>query len=304
MRTQSNIGETMSAPPSSSAPHSSCHANPLILAASLPRSLPDARIRYSDVSPVQFADLRLPHTMPPPGGFPVVIFIHGGGWLADWTKDYSTLFVEALTNTGVATWDVEFRRMGHVGGGYPDVFHDVALAADHLREVMRTYPLDLSRVIAVGHSTGGHLALWLAGRRNLDPAGPLYAVDPLPLHGVVSIGGVNDLEQALKLGNRTDILRMLGLANPEDAAALFTETSPVHLLPLGIPQTLVIGELEEPWRIEMTLGYAQVAEKSGDRVRVVKPEDANHFDVIDPHAPVFAMIASEIAMLAHGISGD
>ncbi len=280
-------------------PNQPNHVHPFTLAASLPSSLPDARIRYGNASPVQFADLRLPPGAPPSSGFPVVIFIHGGGWLADWTKDYSSPFVEALTAKGVATWDIEFRRMGNSGGGYPNMFHDVALAADHLRHIADTDPLDLSRLIATGHSTGGHLALWLAGRRNLSPASSLYTADPIPLQGVISIGGVNDLEYALAMGNRTDIVTMLGVDTKAEAASFFGEASPGCLLPFNIPQTLVIGKLEETWRIEMTLAYARAAIAAGDKIRVVEPDNANHFDVIDPQCSSFFRISHEIINLTY-----
>ena len=133
--------------------------SPHTLAAWLPTTSPDALIRYGDESPVQFADLRLPRMAAPPAGFPVAIYVHGGGWSADWTKDHATGFVEALTGAGLATWDLEFRRVGNRNGGYPETFRDIGLGANYLREVARSYPLDLSRVIVVGHSTGGHLAL-------------------------------------------------------------------------------------------------------------------------------------------------
>jgi acetyl esterase/lipase len=117
----------------------------------LPNTQPDARIRYAPESSLQFGDLCIPDEPPPPGGFPVAIFIHGGAWRADWSKDYSSRFVEALTWAGIATWDLEFRRMGNRGGGYPGTFLDVGLAADHLRKLAETYPLNIGRAVAVGH---------------------------------------------------------------------------------------------------------------------------------------------------------
>lgn len=276
------------------------HPHPHALAASLPKTLPDARIRYGEASPVQFADLRLPRTPPPPGGFPVAVFVHGGGWLADWTKDYAAPFVEALTGAGLATWDLEFRRMGNRNGGYPETFRDVGLAADHLREVARSYPLDLNRVVAMGHSTGGHLALWLTGRHNLRPESPLFVPDPLPLKGVISLGGVNDLEHSLEFGGRADILTLLGATSATEAASLFNETSPLRLLPFGVPQVLILGTLEDDWRIEMTRAYAETAKRSGDVVRLLKPEGMDHFDVVDSFGPAFALIAPEVVALVHG----
>jgi ABC-type sugar transport system substrate-binding protein len=140
--------------------------------------------------------------------------------------------------------------------------------------------------------------LWLAGRHRLRPESPLFVPDPLALMGVVSLGGVNDLEHSLDFGGRTDILTLLGVSSAAAAAPLFAETSPRRLLPLGIPQVLVLGSLEDQWRIEMTRGYAAAAERSGDRVRLLEPEGIDHFDVVDPFGPAFATIAQEAAALA------
>lgn len=269
------------------------HPAPYVLAASLPQKLPDARIRYGEDSPVQFADLRLPGSKPPTDGFPVVIFVHGGGWLADWTKDYAAPFVEALTDTGFATWDLEFRRMGNRNGGYPGTFHDVGAATDHLRDVARSYPLDLGRTVAIGHSTGGHLALWLAGRHRLRADSPLFNADPLPLKGVISLGGVNDLEHSLKHGGRTDILDLHGVTSIAAAAPLFVDTSPACLIPFGIPQVLVLGTLEEDWRRDMTRVYAEHARQLGDRLRLLEPHGLDHFDIVDPLGPALDLVARE-----------
>ena len=100
-----------------------------------PERLPDARIVYGERNPLQFADLRLPSTPPPPGGYPVIVFIHGGAWLAEWSKDHTEPFAEALTAQGFATWDLEFRRIGNRGGGYPGTFEDIADGTDYLRTV-------------------------------------------------------------------------------------------------------------------------------------------------------------------------
>ncbi|WCT79157.1 alpha/beta hydrolase [Novosphingobium humi] len=267
------------------------HPHPYALAASLPKTLPDARIRYGEDSPVQFADLRIPKGHTPAGGFPVIIFIHGGGWLADWTKDYSAPFVEALTSAGFATWDVEFRRMGNCKGGYPSTFQDVARAADHARALAPSFPLDLDRVIAIGHSSGGHLALWLAGRGGLSSESPLYAADPIRLKGVISIAGVNDLDYALEHGTRADILQLLDTIR-EQADPLMAQTSPARLLPMDVPQTLIVGTAEDRWRRDMTHHYAQAALRAGDAVQLLEPEGLDHFDVVDPAGPAFELVVA------------
>lgn len=273
--------------------------NPLMLDMTLwlPERLPVARIRYGNDSPLQFGDLRLPASAPPEAGYPVVVFVHGGGWTADWTKDYSAPFVEALTQAGYATWDLEFRRLGNQGGGYPGTFRDVGAGTDHLGQLAADYPLDLSRVVVMGHSSGGHLALWIAGRRNLPISSSLRANNPLPLAGVVSLAGVNDLKRSLELGDRKDVLTLSGIENPADADARFAETSPASLLPLGVPQSLIVGTRDSAWRIAMTREYAAVARAAGDAVDLLVPDGANHFDVVDPGGPAIALVTQAVARL-------
>ncbi|MEJ8566460.1 alpha/beta hydrolase family protein [Elongatibacter sediminis] len=270
------------------------HPPPLDTVLWLPDSQPDARVRYANDSAVQFGDLRLPETEAPAAGHPVVVFIHGGGWKVDWTKDYTNRFVEALTREGFATWDLEFRRMGNQGGAYPGTFLDVAAGTDHLRTLAETHPLNLEQVVVVGHSSGGHLALWVAGRGNLPESSPLYTPDPLPLAGVVSLAGVNDLERSLELGDRTDVLELLGVDSRAAAASRFAETNPARLLPFGIPQVLIVGTADGEWRIAMTREYAAAARTAGDAVELTLPEGADHFDVTDSEGPAVGIVTQAV----------
>ena len=118
----------------------------------------EARISYGDDA-LQFGELRLPDG---PGPHPVAIVIHGGCWLGEFDLTHIGTLAEALNEEGIAAWVIEYRRIGNPGGGWPGTFEDVARGADHLRKIAKEHPLDLDRVIAVGHSAGGHLALWLA----------------------------------------------------------------------------------------------------------------------------------------------
>jgi acetyl esterase/lipase len=261
----------------------------------LPEAQPDSRIRYAGDSPIQYGDLRLPAGRAPAAGYPVAVVIHGGAWHVDWASEYTSRFAEELTNAGIATWNIEFRRLGNRGGGYPGTFTDVGHATDFLRTLAATYPIDLGRVVVVGHSSGGHLALWLAGRRNLAEGNAIRGSDPLPLAGVISLAGVNDLEGALALGNRTDVLDLIGTGDDARLAA----TSPGRLLPLGVPQVLIIGTEDEAWRIEMTRRYAAAAAEAGDQVELLVLEGANHADVVDPHGPAPTMTARAVLTLVN-----
>lgn len=151
---------------------------------------PAATVAYGD-APEQFGRLRLPAG---PGPHPVVLFIHGGCWLSQYDLAHAAAAEQALADAGYAVWSLEYRRVGNPGGGWPGTFQDIARGADHLRALARAHPLDLSRVIAAGHSAGGYFALWLAARGKLPPASPLFAANPLPVRGVLALAPAPDLE--------------------------------------------------------------------------------------------------------------
>ena len=171
----------------------------------LPQPPADRTIAYGS-APQQVAELRLPKG---PGPHPVVVLVHGGCWQAPWGFDHVRSLAAALTAEGYATWSLEYRRLGDPGGGWPGTFEDVAHGADHLREVAREHPLDLDRVVAVGHSAGGQLALWLAARPRLPEGSPLRAAKPLRLRGVVSLAGITDLRAGAASGVCGDAIPQL-----------------------------------------------------------------------------------------------
>src|SRR6478672_975380 len=129
-----------------------------------PRQHADARIPYG-ADPNQFGELWLPATK---GPFPVVVLIHGGCWQSELPGTILMDYMAAdLRAKGVAVWNLEYRRIGHSGGGYPGTFLDVAAGVDKLRGLAKARNLDLSRVVVAGHSAGGHLTAWTAGRGRL-----------------------------------------------------------------------------------------------------------------------------------------
>src|SRR5215472_10813644 len=150
----------------------------------LPSVPPAAHIPYG-TDQNQFADLRLPENA---RAVPVVVVIHGGCWAEYADVTYSAPLATALTREGWATWNVEYRRVHQDGGGWPGTFIDAARGIDALREAANKYPLDAMRVVAIGHSVGGQLALWHAARRGLPKESAVYVADPLPVAGAISIG--------------------------------------------------------------------------------------------------------------------
>src|SRR5450432_188327 len=144
------------------------------------------RIAYGS-GPSQFGDLWLPHDQKLTS-LPVVVFFHGGWWKSEYDLGYAGYVCSALKQQGIATWSVEYRRVGSTGGGWPTTFQDVAAASAFVPNLAKLHPLDLTRVITMGHSAGGHLAFWVAGRHHIDPHSEIYEPRPrIPLRGTIAL---------------------------------------------------------------------------------------------------------------------
>jgi acetyl esterase/lipase len=154
---------------------------------------PEHRLPYGD-GEFAFGDLWLPAGLKPGQKAPVVVFFHGGWWKAEYDLAYAGFLCDALRKAGMAVWSVEYRRVGNEGGGYPGTFQDCAAGFDFVRKLAATYPLDLSRVVVSGHSAGGHLAFWIAGRHHVPEGSQLYQPRPsVAVHGAVALAGAVDL---------------------------------------------------------------------------------------------------------------
>lgn len=251
------------------------------------------RIPYGD-DPSHFGHLRVP---PTEGPHPVVVYVHGGCWMSEYDLMHAEHACAALTEAGLATWSVEYRRIGSTGGGWPATFNDVARAADHLRALAQPRRLDLTRVVATGHSAGGHLAAWLAARPRIAAGNALYGADPLAIRAVVSIAGLTDLARASELrlcGGSMDVL--LG-GSPREVPDRYAAASPYELLPLRVSQVLVSGGRDTIVPVDIAERYAARARERGDKPEMITIDEADHFDLIDPLAPAFARVREAVLAL-------
>jgi acetyl esterase/lipase len=258
-----------------------------------PQAKADARIAYGP-EPAQVVELFLPKG---PGPHPVVALIHGGCYLAEFEGLAQTSGIAVdLAKRGHAVWNVEYRKLGEAGAGYPGTFLDIAEAIDRIRVEASTHGLDASRVVAVGHSAGGHLALWAAARARLPRSSPLWRPDPLPIHAVVSLGGIGDLEGhghvfAGACGPEP-IPRIIGAADRRDP---YADTSPAALAPLGVRVVLVAGEFDHVMPPPAQHTFAERLKRAGDTAEAVEIPGAGHFDLVMPTTAAWKVVADRIA---------
>lgn len=253
------------------------------------------RIAYGSDS-LQYGDLRLPKGA---GPHPVVVVLHGGCWVNAYGLDLMHDMSDALTAEGLATWNVEYRRVGDAGSDYPNTLLDVGLAVDHLRNLATPHSLDLSKVTTVGHSAGGHLGVWVAARQKLDAKNPLHGTDPLPVRGAISLAGILDLAESVNLGVCNGIATKLLQGSPSEVPAHYAEASPRLLLPIGVRQRLVHGNADNLVPLVMSQHYLDATIAAGETNVVLDVIDgADHFDVITPSSSKWPAVLHAIVDVA------
>jgi acetyl esterase/lipase len=262
----------------------------------LPVPPADHRLAYGKEA-LQFGELRLPRTPAKNDErFPVVIVIHGGCWYSEYELSHIANFAGELTQAGVATWSMEYRRIGDAGGAWPGTFQDVAMAADYVRELAKQYPLDLNRVVVTGHSAGGQLALWLAARHRLSRQSELYVADPLKVRGVVALAAISDMQ---KYGASCgDAASKVISGSLEKASERIRQVSPVELLPLNVPQILIHGAKDRIVPFQMSRDYAMSAKAKGDSVSVIELPEVGHFELISPRHSAWRAVQKAILEMA------
>ncbi|MEW2045006.1 alpha/beta hydrolase [Streptomyces sp. NPDC005476] len=269
---------------------------------------PDVITAYGD-HPDQVIDFYVPRAQVGPGGpVPLVVVLHGGAWRAPYDRRHITPFADFLAQRGFAVANVEYRRgagspapegASPVAGRWPETFDDVAAALDALPALAREAvpQADARRTVLVGHSAGGHLALWAAARHVLPAGTPWRTRDSASLRGVVALAPIADFEVAGKLDVCGGAAEQL-LGGREQFEERRPYADPALLLPTGVATTLVQGRIDLIVPQAVAEAYADAAAKAGEVVGLTLLEDVGHFPLIDPAADACAVVAEEIAQLA------
>jgi len=234
----------------------------------------NARIAYAK-APQQFGDLFLPKG---PAPHPTVLFIHGGFWRNSYNLDHAGHLCAALARAGAAVWSLEYRRLGDPGGNWAGMSDDIVRGAQHLMGLEARYNLDLTRIIAAGHSAGGQLALWLAAQRVID------------LRGVAPLAAISDLRRAWTLQLDGGVVRELLGGTPDQIPQRYAAASPTELLPISVKQRLLHGTSDNVVPFDLSQRFAKASGNS----KLIPLTGAGHFDLIDPRSHVWPTVQRNI----------
>jgi acetyl esterase/lipase len=247
----------------------------------LPPPPADKRVAYGS-DPNQFLDLRLPATKRK--SFPLVINIHGGFWRAKYDLAHAAHLCAALTRKGIATANVEYRRVGNGGGAWPGTFTDIRSAYHFLRQNARSYSVDANRVVVMGHSAGGQLALCLAAH---EPS----------VKRVISLAGVVDLQRAydLHLSNNAVVEFLRG--KPSEVPDRYREADPMQLSIREARQWLIHGSRDDTVPPAFSRSYVSAKRGSKEDVHLLEIAGAGHFDLIDPRSAAWKQVEHTVIQL-------
>ncbi len=282
-----------------------------------PAPPPDLVIRYGG-GPEHVADVRLPKAPPADGSppAPLVVFLHGGFWRVAFDRTHTGPMATALAALGYAVCVPEFRRTGQAGGGWPGTFDDVAHAVDRVpalvREAAGPDVIADGPVLLAGHSAGGHLALWAAGRHLLRPDSAWHRATPSAVtpsavtpsavtpsaRGVVVLAGATRLADCYDQGLGAGAAAELIGGGPAQYPQRYRDADPVGLLPLGCPVRLIHGTLDDVVPPAMSHAYADTSRGAGDDTTMTELPGTSHADLIDPLSPAWPHVVAAFQALA------
>jgi acetyl esterase/lipase len=244
------------------------------------------------------AEVRLPAAGGRPA--PLIVFLHGGFWRVAYDRTHTGPLAAALAAAGYAVCVPEFRRTGQPGGGWPGTFDDVATAVDRLpaqvRQAGGPAVTGDEPVLLAGHSAGGHLALWAAGRHQLPPDSAWYSQHRA--RGVVALAPVSDLAACHKQGLGSGAADPLMGGGPDEVPDRYRAADPAVLLPVGCPVRVVHGSADDRVPCAMSREYVHRARAAGDEICLDELPGTGHFEVIDPLSAVWPEVLAAFGALA------
>jgi acetyl esterase/lipase len=248
-----------------------------------PQPPPDERVPYG-ADPNQFFEVRLPRTKDP---HPVLLNIHGGYWRAKYDLTHAGHLCEALRAKGIATFNIEYRRVGNEGGGWPGSFADIRSAYRFVQQEQHRFHLDPDRLVVMGHSAGGQLALCLAAH---EPS----------VRSAISLAGVVDLKKAYALHLSNDaVVDFLG-GKPDAVPEHYKEADPTELSIPHAHQCLLHGSEDDTVPPEFSRDYVLHKKKAGESVQLVEIAHAGHFELIDPASDGFKQVTETVLLAVAG----
>ena len=256
---------------------------------SIPPPPADVRVAYGP-DPNQFLDLRLP-SHGSKSSHPLVINIHGGYWRAKYSLDHAGHLCAALTAKGLATANLEYRRVGNEGGAWPESFADIRSAFSFLVQGAHKYNLDPQKIVVMGHSAGGQLALCLAAHESR-------------LMRAVSLAGVVDLQRAYQLHLSNDAVVEFLRGTPSEVPDHYQEANPMQLSIPRAQQWLVHGSADDVVPVDFSRDYVAAKQKRKEDAHLLEIAAAGHFDVIDPRTPAWKEIEALVVRLVAQTARD
>ena len=245
----------------------------------------DARIPYGS-DPNQFLDLRIPSKKTGGDLYPLLINIHGGFWRAKYNLDHAGHLCAALTAAGVATANLEYRRVGNEGGGWPGTFADIRLAYRFLVQNSAEHRFDARKIVVIGHSAGGQLALCLAAHE----AG---------ITRVVSLAGVVDLQRAFQHHLSNDAVVEFLHGTPTEVPDHYREADPMQSSIPNARQWLIQGTTDDVVPPDFSRDYVQTKSKRSPKedAHLLEIAGAGHFDLIDPRMPAWKQVENTVLQM-------
>jgi acetyl esterase/lipase len=271
-------------------------ANPVPLSGYMALNRPDAQLQISyGALPSQGIDVFLPAGT---GPHPIAILIHGGCYRArpGLGREQLRHLGADLSTQGIAVWSIGYRRATEPGGGYPGTYQDVSEGIDRLRAEASHYNLDLSRNVIIGHSVGGHLALWAAARRSLQADGPLFKPDPFIPNAVIGLAGIGDMQSLANFCD-PDIAERMSGATEGGATARYAEVSPAQMGPPSGSVLLISGVYDPVVPPFAALNYAHAMRTKRERpIELLELPQMGHFDFLVPGTPAWAEVRNRIEL--------